>query len=80
MANENQKPTSEPIVMVRTVMMSHLSDAQEEAGFGNMASTIHKRLNFVKYLALKFPNITTKIHPDYEYEEFLNPVNCFNKA
>ena len=59
---------------VRMVMMSHLSDLQIEMTVQNPGKEfyMHTKLNFVKYLLNKYPDITTEIIPDEEWEKFRN--------
>lgn len=54
---------------VKTIILSHLSDAQEELSTGR-TPTINTRLNFVKYLTLNYPDNTVVIDPDAVFEEF----------
>jgi hypothetical protein len=55
---------------LRTVIMSHLSDAQEEINMGYAKNgTIHN-INFVKYLLLTHVDLNTEIDADYEYSQF----------
>lgn len=51
---------------VSMVMMSHLSDIQENP---NGEST-NSRLNFVKWLIMKFKNTNTLIDADKEFDIF----------
>lgn len=60
---------------VRLIMMSHLSDAQDGIYLG---ATIHSlsefsckhKINFVKFLLLKYPNTDTEVDARVEYEAF----------
>ena len=54
---------------VKTVILSHLSDAQEELSAGR-TPTLNTRLNFVKYLTLTYPDNRVEIDPDAVFEEF----------
>lgn len=57
-----------PIMLkVRMVMMSHLSDVQE---FLNNPEN-RKKINFVKFLMLKYPNTDIEINPDEEWQKFI---------
>lgn len=54
------------------VMMSHLSDVQEEMGLDRPGQTfyINEKINFVKFLILKFYDSNVEINPDVEWELF----------
>ena len=54
---------------VSMIMMSHLSDVQ---GNNLPPVSLNNRINFVKYLIIKFPNTDTEIDPDKEYELYQN--------
>jgi len=57
-------------IKLRTIIMSHLSDAQEEISMGYAKNgTIHN-INFVKYLLLTHVDLNTEIDADYEYGQF----------
>lgn len=49
---------------VRMIIMNHLSDVQDYC-----ANNRHK-LNFVKYLLMKYPDTNIEVNADLEYEEF----------
>lgn len=55
-------------VRVRIVMMSHLSDVQDRAILGGNPQIQSEKIDFVRWLLLKFPNTNTKIDADAEYE------------
>ncbi len=61
-------------VKVRLVMMSHLSDVQ----MGLLPDIADERLDFVKFLLLKFPNTDTEIDPDAEWQLFQERVKRFS--
>jgi|AntRauMFilla1563_2_1112583.scaffolds.fasta_scaffold170754_2 hypothetical protein len=53
------------------VVMSHLSDAQEEINMGYANKGIIHNLNFVKYIILQTGgDLTKEIDPDVMYDEF----------
>lgn len=53
------------------VVMSHLSDAQEEVGMGYAKNGIIFHLNFVKYVILETKgDLTQDIDPDAMWDEF----------
>lgn len=58
------------MIKVRTIIMSHLSDSQEEMGIKNCESRVNHRLNFVKYLVLSFEDVNKKVDADAVYKEF----------
>lgn len=67
---------------VKTVIMSHLSDAErliEMDSCYNLAyeevdqATLH--IEFAKYLVLKFVDRNIEIDPDAEYKNYLNCKN-----
>jgi len=63
---------------VRIVMMSHLSDVQEG---GNMPiAWKSNRIDFVKFLMLKYKDTDTEIDADAEYKLFIEkyPNKEFN--
>lgn len=65
-------------IKVRIVMMSHLSDVQEG---GNMPiAWKSNRIDFVKYLMLKYTNTDVEIDADEEYKLFIEkyPNKAFN--
>lgn len=49
-------------VKASTIILSHLGDLQIDG--------CQWRINFVKFLVMKFPNTDTEINPDEEYKEF----------
>lgn len=62
-------------VKVKMVIFSHLSDVQE--GFNctykfEEVTERNKRINFVKWLIQKYPDLEVEIDPDKDYKEFLN--------
>jgi hypothetical protein len=61
-------------VKARIVIMSHLSDVQEELGSVGQAivNMCNNRINFAKYIIIKYPDTNTEIDPDAEYEIYQN--------
>jgi hypothetical protein len=58
-------------VKAEIVVMSHLSDAQEELGMG-LKNTVQSHINFAKYVILKCKGDLTKdIDPDTLWEAFI---------
>jgi len=57
---------------VRMIIMSHLSDIQEEIGTSKPAQGFYMRekLNFVKYLLMRYTDTTTEIYADVEWTRF----------
>lgn len=55
---------------VRMIVMSHLSDLQIEIQYKNAFITNDERINFVKYLINKYPDTTTEVIPDHEWNDF----------
>lgn len=56
---------------VSMVMMSHLSDVQELMGLGGNPKLQSNRIDFVKFLMLKYKDTSTEIDPDAEYALFI---------
>jgi|LakMenEpi03Aug12_release.lakeMendotaPanAssembly.Ray.scaffolds.fasta_scaffold152184_3 hypothetical protein len=55
-------------VKVSMIILSHLSDIQEDlVRYPNNSNT---RINFVKYLTLKYTNTDTEVDPYVAFEEF----------
>lgn len=54
------------ITTIKMVVMSHLSDAQEEAN-GN--KSLH--INFAKFLIMKYNDLSKLIDPEKEWKEFI---------
>jgi hypothetical protein len=52
---------------VSMIILSHLSDVQEDL----TSPQTKTRINFVKYLTLKYTNTDTEIDPDIVYKEFI---------
>ncbi len=51
--------------------MSHLSDTQHEIEYGITANAnTNRRINFVKFLMMKYTDLTKEIDADVEWEEF----------
>jgi len=50
------------------IIMSHLSDAQHLMESSSVDANL--RINFAKYLLLKFPNTDVEIDPESEWELF----------
>jgi hypothetical protein len=53
---------------VKIIMMSHLSDLQEGASLPPVI--YNDKINFVKWLLIKFPNTDEEIDVEKEYELF----------
>lgn len=49
------------------IIMSHLSDIQDVA---LCDSEINHKINFAKFLLLKYPNTDTEVDADEEYSQF----------
>lgn len=61
---------------VSLIMMSYLSDVQE----GNMPfMSNNARLNFVKFLILKYPNTDTEVSGAEEYHNFVEKHPALSK-
>lgn len=54
------------LLNVSMVMMSHLSDVQEMP----KSSESNQRINFVKFLILKYKDTDAKIDPEREWNDF----------
>ena len=50
------------------VIMSHLSDIQEMSS----NTQVRDKINFVKFLLMKYSNVSTAIDADEEYQKFKN--------
>ncbi len=50
--------------------MSHLSDAQHLMESSVIDANL--RINFAKFLLLKFPNTDVEINPESEWEQFIS--------
>lgn len=63
----NSLPTS-----ARMIIMSHLSDLQEEFGTSKPAQAFYfkEKLNFVKYLLMRYTDTSTEIYADVEWTRF----------
>lgn len=59
-------------IKARTVIMSHLSDVQYTMTMPTERETSSTRINFAKYLLLKYSNTDQEIDPDVEYRLYLN--------
>lgn len=57
-------------VKVSRVIMSNLSDAQENLFLSNKDRYINNPINFAKFLILKYSNTNTEVNPDAEFSEF----------
>lgn len=57
---------------VKMIIMSHLSDLQEEIGTSKPAQAFYmtQKLNFVKFLLTRFPDTTVEINADEQWESF----------
>lgn len=55
-------------------MMSHLSDVQEMVGSSSnvTANSMRNRINFVKWLMLKYTDTNVEIDADVEWNLFIN--------
>jgi hypothetical protein len=58
------------IISANIVIQSHLSDAMIEM-YTDSRGNASKRLQFVKYLIVRFPDTKEEIDVDEVYEEFL---------
>lgn len=57
---------------VKMIIISHLSDIEETEGLNlTPKKEIRKRINFIKYLVMKFPNTNEIIDVDKEFDLFL---------
>ena len=65
------------IVKASIVILSHLSDIQEEIGMGYVDDkNTNREINFIKYLVLKCGNdLTQEIDPDEMYKKFLETLS-----
>lgn len=54
-------------VKVSMIILSHLSDIQEDL----TSQRTHTRINFVKYLTLRYTNTDTEVDPYVVYKEFI---------
>lgn len=59
-------------VKVSITIASHLSDAQELARLGGNPINQINRINFAKFLLMKYPDTSVNIDPDFEYQEFID--------
>ena len=57
---------------VKMIIMSQLSDVQETVGdyHPTILSNNRQKLNFAKYLLMKYPDTNVEVDADLEYEEF----------
>lgn len=57
---------------IKMVIMSHLSDIQEDITLDNSAQVFYitTKINFIKFLLLKYPKTDKEINPDMEWEMF----------
>ncbi len=56
---------------VSMLILSHLSDVQEMTqGISLNSNRVNLRINFVKYLILKYKNTDTEVDPEIVFEEF----------
>lgn len=57
---------------VKMIIMSHLSDLQQEIGTSKPAQPFYMttKLNFVKYLLMNFSDTTTEINADEQWATF----------
>jgi hypothetical protein len=58
------------IIRVNTIIQSHLSDVMVEMYLDNKGNA-PERLQFVKYLIVRFPDTKEEIDVDEIYDEFL---------
>jgi hypothetical protein len=58
------------IIRVNTIIQSHLSDVMVEMYLDNKGNA-PERLQFVKYLIVRFPDTKEEIDIDEIYDEFL---------
>lgn len=62
-------------IRVSMIITSHLSDAQHEVNIPTTHDLIQRannRMNFVKWLVHKYPDMNTEISPKKAYGEFLD--------
>lgn len=55
----------------KIIIMSHLSDAQQ-LGSMNRTSQASNRIDFVKFLLIKYSDTNVDIDPDKEYAMFID--------
>jgi len=53
-------------IKVSMVIMSHLSDIQEDI------SNVRNRVDFIKFMVMKYKNTETEIDADVEYDLFIS--------
>ena len=58
------------LVRASIIIMSHLSDSQHLLDYENSQEEVNTRLNFAKFLIMKFPDTTKEIDAEVEYEAF----------
>jgi len=61
---------------VKLIIMSHLSDVQEGVQYEEIDyKGIRQKINFVKWLILKYSDTEIEIDPNKEWEDFLKEKN-----
>ena len=55
---------------VSMIILSHLSDVQEMIHGNGNPDYVNVRINFIKYLTLKYKNTDTEVDPYVAFEEF----------
>lgn len=55
---------------VKTVIFSHLEDIKFENGQPDRYNNVTARANFIKWLLIKFKDLTQEIRPEDEYALF----------
>lgn len=71
-----EEPDLSGYVTVQMVMMSHLSDIQETLHLEDIHLINTRKVNFVKWLMLKYPNTSTLIEPTNEWIRFTNETGA----
>lgn len=66
------------MIKVRTLIMSHLSDAQVHVGMSD--DKVLNHIDFAKFLILKHKNTDVEVDADTEYESFIEkyPTKSIN--
>ena len=58
-------------VKVSMIILSHLSDVQEMIHGNGNPDYANVRINFVKYLTLKYKDTDTEVDPEVAFDEFM---------
>lgn len=68
---ESIKPQALEMVSAKIVVMSHLSDVQNEVNMQGNENMVNDRLNFVKYIMFHCSgDLTKEINPDELWKKF----------